>query len=161
MSIFSNVRERGGREREREGGRGRETAGKKKKRNRNDLVARPRLLFSRSRRQMLKNAPSAAAAAAGAASVAVAGVEPMARVPPLLRVKRMNPNATLPKRGSEKAAGYDVSSAEETTVPARGKACVATGLKLKIPSGTYARIAPRSGLAVKKFIGTGLVAGAL
>ena len=109
---------------------------------------------------MLKNVPSAAAAAAGAASVAVASVEPMARVPPL-RVKRMNPNATLPKRGSEKAAGYDVSSAEETTVPARGKACVATGLKLKIPSGTYARIAPRSGLAVKKFIGTGLVAGAL
>ena len=44
---------------------------------------------------------------------------------------------------------YDVSSAEETVVPARGKACVSTGLKISIPSGTYARIAPRSGLAVK------------
>ena len=44
---------------------------------------------------------------------------------------------------------YDVSSAETTVVPARGKACVSTGLKISIPSGTYARIAPRSGLAVK------------
>ena len=44
---------------------------------------------------------------------------------------------------------YDVSSAEVTVVPARGKACVSTGLKISIPSGTYARIAPRSGLAVK------------
>ena len=71
-----------------------------------------------------------------------------------LRVKRINPHATLPRRGSDLAAGYDVSSAEDTVVPARGKACVSTGLKISIPKGTYARIAPRSGLAVKKFIGT-------
>lgn len=30
-----------------------------------------------------------------------------------------------------------------------------TGLAIAIPSGTYARVAPRSGLAVKQFIDTG------
>lgn len=40
-------------------------------------------------------------------------------------------------------------------VPARGKAVVPTGLAIAIPHGTYARIAPRSGLAVKHFVDTG------
>ena len=46
-------------------------------------------------------------------------------------------------------------SAHETCVPARGKAVVKTGLSIAIPAETYARIAPRSGLAVKHFIDTG------
>ena len=41
------------------------------------------------------------------------------------------------------------------TVPARGKAVVRTGLSIAIPENTYARIAPRSGLAVKNFLDTG------
>ncbi len=40
-------------------------------------------------------------------------------------------------------------------VPARGKALVKTDLSVAIPEGTYARIAPRSGLAWKNFIDTG------
>ena len=40
-------------------------------------------------------------------------------------------------------------------VPARGKAVVRTQLAIAIPHGTYARIAPRSGLAVKHFVDTG------
>jgi hypothetical protein len=46
-------------------------------------------------------------------------------------------------------------SCEDTVVPARGKVCVKTGLQIAIPRGTYARIAPRSGLAAKHFIDTG------
>ena len=46
-------------------------------------------------------------------------------------------------------------SAQDTYVPARGKAVVKTGLSIAIPAETYARIAPRSGLAVKHFIDTG------
>ncbi|BDA40662.1 Deoxyuridine 5'-triphosphate nucleotidohydrolase [Coccomyxa sp. Obi] len=72
-----------------------------------------------------------------------------------LRVKKLTPEATLPKRGSERAAGYDLASAHDCTVPARGKAVVKTGLSIAIPAGTYARVAPRSGLAVKHFIDTG------
>jgi len=61
----------------------------------------------------------------------------------------------LPKRGSDLAAGYDIHALSPTTIPARGKALVSTGLSFAIPPGNYGRIAPRSGLAVKNFIDTG------
>ena len=74
---------------------------------------------------------------------------------PVLLVKKLSENATLPVRGSAGAAGYDLASAEDTVIPARGKGIVKTDLSIAAPPGTYARIAPRSGLAVKKFIDTG------
>ena len=40
-------------------------------------------------------------------------------------------------------------------IPAKGKGIVKTDLAIAVPAGTYARIAPRSGLAVKHFIDTG------
>ena len=46
-------------------------------------------------------------------------------------------------------------SVEEKVIPARSRALVATGLIIAIPEGTYARVAPRSGLAVKHCIDTG------
>lgn len=46
-------------------------------------------------------------------------------------------------------------SCKDVVVPARDRAVVPTGIAIAAPSGTYARIAPRSGLAVKKFIDTG------
>lgn len=46
-------------------------------------------------------------------------------------------------------------SCEDAEVPARGRAVVKTGLQIACPPGTYARVAPRSGLAVKHFIDTG------
>lgn len=71
-----------------------------------------------------------------------------------LQVKFLSQHATLPKRGSANAAGYDLSSSADTVVPARGKAVVPTDLAIAIPPNTYARVAPRSGLAVKHFIDT-------
>mgnify|MGYP006297235065 CR=1 FL=1 len=77
-----------------------------------------------------------------------------------LRVKRLTENATLPSR-VDGAAGYDLSSAYDYSVPPKGKVLVKTDLSIEIPEGTYARIAPRSGLAVKNFIdvGAGVVDG--
>ena len=46
-------------------------------------------------------------------------------------------------------------SAVEATVPARGKALLSTDLSIAIPSGYYARVAPRSGLAWKNSIDVG------
>ena len=46
-------------------------------------------------------------------------------------------------------------SAHETTIPGRGKALVDTDLAIAVPTGTYGRIAPRSGLASKNHIDTG------
>ena len=72
-----------------------------------------------------------------------------------LYVKKLQNNAAIPKRAIEEAAGYDVASSEEVTVPAKGKVVVKTGISVAVPEGCYGRIAPRSGLAVKKFIDVG------
>lgn len=40
-------------------------------------------------------------------------------------------------------------------IPAKGKAIVPTDLSIALPYGTYGRVAPRSGLAVKHFIDVG------
>jgi dUTP pyrophosphatase len=61
----------------------------------------------------------------------------------------------MPTRGSPDSAGYDLSSSEATIIKAGGKGIVKTDLSIACPPGTYARIAPRSGLAVKKFIDVG------
>ncbi|SLM34390.1 dutp pyrophosphatase [Lasallia pustulata] len=74
--------------------------------------------------------------------------------PPLL-VKKLSTKAKTPTRGSAYAAGYDLYSAQNTTIPARGKALVDTDIAIAVPAGTYGRIAPRSGLASKNFIDTG------
>ncbi|XP_059638019.1 deoxyuridine 5'-triphosphate nucleotidohydrolase [Cornus florida] len=74
---------------------------------------------------------------------------------PFFRVKKLSEKAVLPSRASPLSAGYDLSSATETKVPARGKALVPTDLSIAIPEGTYARIAPRSGLAWKHSVDVG------
>lgn len=78
-----------------------------------------------------------------------------------LLVIRKSPQATLPVRGSEGAAGYDLSSAKEMVIPGRGKGLVPTDLVIAVPDGTYGRIAPRSGLAWKNHIdvGAGVIDG--
>jgi dUTP pyrophosphatase len=73
----------------------------------------------------------------------------------ILQIKRLSENAILPTRGSVYAAGYDLCSAYDCVIPARGKGLVKTDLAIAIPPNTYARIAPRSGLALKNFIDTG------
>ncbi|KAJ6728907.1 DEOXYURIDINE 5'-TRIPHOSPHATE NUCLEOTIDOHYDROLASE [Salix viminalis] len=73
----------------------------------------------------------------------------------LLRVKRLSENVVLPSRGSPLSAGYDLSSVSAAKVPARGKALIPTDLSIAIPEGTYARIAPRSGLTWKHSIDVG------
>ena len=72
-----------------------------------------------------------------------------------LKVQKLSNNAALPKRGTSGAAGYDLSAAHDCTIPAGGKGLVKTGLSISFPTGLYARIAPRSGLALKKFIAVG------
>eukprot|EP01035_Chromulina_nebulosa_P018033 gene18033-23675_t len=73
----------------------------------------------------------------------------------VMKVKKLTEFAIMPIRGSKFAAGFDLSSAYKTIVPARGKAIVKTDIAIAIPEGTYARIAPRSGLAAKNFIDVG------
>ena len=48
-----------------------------------------------------------------------------------------------------KVAGYDLYSAEDVTIAAYGKGLVKTDLQIKVPHGTYRRVALRSVLAYK------------
>lgn len=108
-------------------------------------------------------APSASASAPAAAPSSISTVTtpgingtPSVTAPKdHLLVKRLSPSATLPTRGSALAAGYDLYASAPTSVPARGHVLVSTDISLAVPEGTYGRVAPRSGLAVKHGIQTG------
>ncbi|KAL8477062.1 hypothetical protein ACS0TY_029396 [Phlomoides rotata] len=76
----------------------------------------------------------------------------VSEITPFFRVKRLSEKAIFPSRGSPLSAGYDLSSAVETRVPARGKALVPTDLSIAVSEGAYARIASRYGLALKHSI---------
>ncbi|KAF2880654.1 hypothetical protein ILUMI_25518 [Ignelater luminosus] len=73
----------------------------------------------------------------------------------VIRFSRAIPDAFSPTKGSAKAAGFDLKSAYDYTIPARGKEIIDTGIKVQLPEGCYGRIAPRSGLAAKHFIDVG------
>ena len=72
-----------------------------------------------------------------------------------LQVKILWENAVFSVRGSVGAARYDLCAAGSCVIPSRGKGTVETGLAVALPVGTYARIAPRSGLAIHNFINVG------
>ncbi|ORX91721.1 dUTP diphosphatase [Basidiobolus meristosporus CBS 931.73] len=74
---------------------------------------------------------------------------------PSLKVKLLSDKAKAPARGSSGAAGYDLFSAEDVVMEPQTRAVVKTDISIHVPPGTYGRVAPRSGLAVKNFIDVG------
>lgn len=72
-------------------------------------------------------------------------------------IKKLTDYATIPTRGSDRSAGYDLYSAspEPIIVPASGKALIKTNIAVAIPPNHYGRVAPRSGLTWKHFIDVG------
>jgi dUTP pyrophosphatase len=71
-----------------------------------------------------------------------------------LLVTRLTDNAILPQRSTPGAAGLDLHSADGYVVLPGHRVVVSTGISIKLPVGTYGRIAPRSGLAVKHGLDT-------
>ncbi len=67
-------------------------------------------------------------------------------------IKRLTPNAVIPTRGSEFAAGYDLyaDTEEPTVIPPNATVFVGTGIAVAIPEGYFGGIYARSGLACKK-----------
>ena len=71
-----------------------------------------------------------------------------------LLIKLQHPNATVPTRSTSGSIGYDIYNINTEPIhlqPGEMKA-FPTGIALKCPYGTYARIAPRSGLTYKNHI---------
>lgn len=72
-----------------------------------------------------------------------------------LNVKKLVAHARLPERATPGSIGYDLYSSDGYVVLPGQRVVVSTGIQVSIPEGTYARIAPRSGLAVKHGIDVG------
>ena len=53
-----------------------------------------------------------------------------------LQVQLLSANAKAPTKGSAYAAGHDLYSAVDMTIPARGRALVGTDIKISVPVGT-------------------------
>ena len=73
----------------------------------------------------------------------------------ILKVKRLKDDSLLPKRMSHGAVGYDIHGVENICIPANGRAIISTGIAIELPEGVYGRLAPRSGLTVKKGLSVG------
>lgn len=69
-----------------------------------------------------------------------------------VKIKRNKNNARMPERGSDAAAGYDVFACLdwELQIPPHQTIKIDTGLSMEIPSGYWAGVFARSGLATKE-----------
>ena len=74
-----------------------------------------------------------------------------------IRIKKLNPNAVIPTKGSDKAAGYDLYVCDDRLANGVAMAIspgqnvlLKTGLAMAIPDGYYGAIYARSGLASKQ-----------
>jgi dUTP pyrophosphatase len=66
-----------------------------------------------------------------------------------VRIRRLHPDAVLPRYMTDQAAGMDLAAAidEPLTLGPRMRARVGTGIAVSLPAGYEAQIRPRSGLA--------------
>ena len=75
--------------------------------------------------------------------------------PNTLYVSLVSENAKIATRATSGSAGLDTYASEGVCIPAGGSGLVSAGISIEMPAGVYARIAPRSGLAVKNRIAVG------
>jgi len=73
----------------------------------------------------------------------------------LFKFSFVSDNGFPPSKSSDHAAGFDLKSVYNYIVPMKGSCLIKTDIKVKLPIGTYGRIAPRSGLALRNKIDVG------
>jgi dUTP pyrophosphatase len=73
----------------------------------------------------------------------------MSAGPDVLRVLRLDPQATLPTRAYAQDAGLDLYALEPVTLGPGERASVRTGVAVEIPDGQAGLVLPRSGLAAR------------
>lgn len=76
-----------------------------------------------------------------------------------IKFRKVVKNAKVPTRSKEGDAGYDLYSCERFFISPMERRLIPIGICLEIPAGYYGRIAPRSGLALKK--GIDILAGVI
>jgi len=69
----------------------------------------------------------------------------------VIKFKKLHPDAVIPVRATPVSAGFDLYSLENIIIPyGQGSVLVPTGIAVKLPPGTYGRIAMRSGLSLSR-----------
>ena len=68
----------------------------------------------------------------------------------MFKVALCHPDAKSPQRKTSGSAGFDLYACENKIVKSQHRTLISTGIKIQVPEDCYARIAPRSGLAVSE-----------
>ena len=66
-----------------------------------------------------------------------------------LKIKKLTPEAILPKYQTSGSAGFDLCAIQSTPIPAAKWTLVQTGLSLSFKEGYEVQVSPRSGLALQ------------
>ena len=67
-----------------------------------------------------------------------------------IQINLISQAAKIPTKAREDDAGYDLYSIEEVTIKPMERKLIKTGISISIPSGFYAHVSDRSGMALKK-----------
>ena len=67
----------------------------------------------------------------------------------ILKIKKVNKEAIIPKYAHKGDAGLDLYSVEDKFLCSGDRCIIKTGIIIELPQGTEAQIRPRSGLAIK------------
>jgi dUTP pyrophosphatase len=70
----------------------------------------------------------------------------------MIKIYRLTESATMPRLGTEGAAGYDLFSDENDIIMPLGRSAIKTGVSTEMQPSVVGIIKPRSGLAVKRGI---------
>ena len=68
-------------------------------------------------------------------------------------IKKLRPEASIPKRGSAGSAGYDLCACTgrgSVTIPPHATEMIGTGLSIAVPEGYFGAVFARSGLSVRE-----------
>ena len=67
-----------------------------------------------------------------------------------IKIKKLDPKAVIPTRGSDAAAGVDLHAPKALVIHPNSNGVVSTGLAVEIPNGYFGAIFARSGMATRK-----------
>jgi dUTP pyrophosphatase len=71
------------------------------------------------------------------------------------KVRRLDDDGFIPKRGTEQSAGLDLFSPIDLSLPPNQRILVKLNISIELPNGTFGHILPRSSLSLKNGIHVG------
>lgn len=70
---------------------------------------------------------------------------------PIVKIKKLHPDAIVPTYGTEGAAGFDFYALEDVMIRPSEIKLIKTGIAMEIPLGYEVQVRPRSGMSLKTY----------